>query len=212
MTATRVNARPRKRSDGPLPPDRSGGEALPLSWIKRFTKDEYDRMSRLGAFDEMRVELLEGWIVPKPPMNPPHATAVKLTDSSLNRLLPDGWHTRVQSDVALDISQPAPDVAVVAGDIRRYRSRHPRPADIALLVEVADSSLPHDRHKVAIYARNRIAAYWIVNLVDGLVEAYSRPLRGRYRESSVYPPGTRVPVVVRGRLCGEISVGDLLPA
>ena len=50
-----------------------------------------------------------------------------------------------------------------------------RPAP-ALAVEVAVSSLTFDRtHKASLYARAGVADYWIVNLVDRVVEVYRQP-------------------------------------
>ena len=55
-------------------------------------------------------------------------------------------------------------------------SRHPGPADMALVIEVADSSLPDDRSlKARIYAAAAVPVYWIVNLVDHQVEVYTDP-------------------------------------
>ena len=45
-----------------------------------------------------------------------------------------------------------------------------------LAVEVAESSLEFDRkQKVSLYARAGIEDYWIVNLVDRVLEVYREP-------------------------------------
>jgi Uma2 family endonuclease len=86
-----------------------------------------------------------------------------------------GWHARLQAPLALDDdSEPEPDVAVVAGEYRDYVSGHPSTA--ALVVEVADSSLGLDRRlKVGLYARAGLPEYWIVNLVEGVLEVHRGP-------------------------------------
>jgi Uma2 family endonuclease len=63
---------------------------------------------------------------------------------------------------------------LVAGGPRDYLASHPtRPA---LVVEVAFTSLALDRgEKASIYARARVTDYWIVNLVDNLLEVYREP-------------------------------------
>src|SRR5205823_2588074 len=92
------------------------------------------------------------------------------------RCLPPDWSLRIQSAITLSDSEPEPDLAVVRGDERRYAAHHPRPADVGLLIEVADSTLLGDRaDKGRIYARAGIAIYWIVNLIDRQVEVYSAP-------------------------------------
>lgn len=57
-----------------------------------------------------------------------------------------------------------------------YEGRHPLAADVGLVIEVADTSLPRDQHdKGRIYANAGIPVYWVVNLVDHRIEIYSRP-------------------------------------
>src|SRR5262245_65853127 len=82
-----------------------------------------------------------------------------------------GWLVRTQGPIALDDeSEPEPDVTAVPGRARDYRRAHPgRPA---LVVEIADSSLAHDRaYKGGLYARARGEDYWIVNLIDRGLES-----------------------------------------
>src|SRR5437016_4994181 len=92
------------------------------------------------------------------------------------RVLPAGWDLRVQSAITLTESEPEPDFAIVRGDESAYLTRHPTTADIGLVVEVSDSTLPGDRDdKGRIYARAGIPCYWIVNLVDRQVEVHTLP-------------------------------------
>jgi Uma2 family endonuclease len=75
-----------------------------------------------------------------------------------------------------DFDEPEPDLALVRGSIDAYRTHHPGPRDVELIVEVAESSLKRDRtRKLAIYARAGIPSYWIVNLVSDQVEVYTEP-------------------------------------
>jgi Uma2 family endonuclease len=72
-------------------------------------------------------------------------------------------------------SEPEPDVAVVSGTIREYSGEHP--ARPVLAVEVSDSSLRLDRkRKGSLYARAGLADYWIVNLVERVLEIYREPV------------------------------------
>ncbi|SRR6266540_3226267 len=144
--------------------------------IRRWTRVEYDRLIEVGVFRSGdKVELIGGQLCVSEPQNNPHATAIWLAQVALGRVLTPEWGLRIQLPIALDDeSEPEPDLAVVAGGPRDYSDDHPsRPA---LLVEVADSSLMLDReHKGSLYARASIPEYWIVNLVDHVLEVYRDP-------------------------------------
>ncbi len=190
---------------------------LPPFPVRRFTVDEYHRMIQMGLLTEDEpVELLEGWIVPKMPRNPNHDATIELAQETLRGRLPPGWRVRVQSAITTADSEPEPDVAVVRGGPRERLSRHPGPQDIALLIEVADSSLAHDRDdKGHLYARARIAFYWIINLVDSQVEVYTDPSgpvpAPSYRQRRDYGVTDSVPLVIGGQEIGHIAVRELLP-
>jgi Uma2 family endonuclease len=184
----------------------------------RFTVGQYHRMIATGVLTENdRVELIEGQIVPKMTHNPPHDASVDLTQTAIAAVLPEGWRVRVQSAITLTTagSEPEPDVAVVRGPARRYNRSHPRPRDIALLVEVADATLPYDRTtKHRLYARARIPVYWIVNLIDSCVEVYTLPRAGQspaYRQREDYSANEAVPVILEGREIARLLVQELLP-
>src|SRR3954471_1654050 len=90
-------------------------------------------------------ELLEGWIVAKPRRSSPHEVTINLVDDAIRRVLPAVWRLRVNSAITTENSEPESDMAVILGPPRRYMDRHPGPADIGLLAEVADRSLDFDR-------------------------------------------------------------------
>ena len=169
----------------------------------------------LGEDDN--VELLEGWIVPKMSKNPPHDTMISIiAEDFFMPRLPAGYHCRGQSAVTTTYSEPEPDIAVVRGLKRDYLARHPGPADMALVVEVAESSLSRDRTvKVRIYARAAVPVYWIVNLVDRQIEVYTDPsgpiAEPVYHTRRDYRVGDLVPFVVDGRELGPIPAQELLP-
>ncbi|HZW32463.1 MAG TPA: Uma2 family endonuclease, partial [Isosphaeraceae bacterium] len=133
---------------------------------------------------------------------------------ALSGRLPAGWSARMEQPVRIPAyDEPEPDISVVRGASADYRSRVPDPADVALLVEVSDTTLVQDRGlKLAAYAKDGIPVYWIVNLVDRQVEVYTRPLKaGRYRSRKDYKPGQQVPVVIAGQPLRPIAVDDILP-
>jgi len=143
---------------------------------KRWTRLEYERLIDLGAFGpEDRLELLAGQLVVREPQGRPHSTGIRLVAGTLRAAFGPDWNIEAQLPIALDEeSEPEPDVAMVAGGPRDYLASHPtRPA---LVVEIALTSLALDRgEKASIYARARVADYWIVNLVDNLLEVYREP-------------------------------------
>lgn len=162
------------------------------------------------------VELREGVIVTEPLPNPPHAAAIDLANGELPPLLPNGWYVRSQSPVATPDSVCAPDLAVVRGPRRRYADRHPGPRDIALVIEVAQSTLRQDREVMGrIYARAGIPIYWIVNLVKRQIEVYTDATgdtnEPRYRKRHDFGVRSSVSVVIAGRQCGRIGVRNLIP-
>lgn len=185
--------------------------------IARFSVARYQRMIEMGILTTAdKVELLENYVVLKMPRNPLHDGTVQIVTEALPPIIPKGWRLRVQLTVVLADSQPEPDFSIVRGDARAYLSRHPGPADVSLIGEVADSSLLRDqRDKTRIYARGGIACYWIVNLVDRRIEVYSQPSGPTavpaYASFRLYQPGDAVPLVLDSNTVGTIPVDELLP-
>ena len=185
--------------------------------VHRFTIGEYERLTKIGFFNPGdRSELIDGWLVDKMAHNPRHAGTVDVTNDAIAALLSAAWTTRSQLPVRLPgDNAPEPDVAVVLAPKQQYTARHPTDKDVALVVEVADTSLDEDRRlKIPQYARARVAVYWIVNLVDRRVEVYTQPRGGKspsYKQRTDYGPADAVPVIIAGKQVGTIAVKDLLP-
>jgi Uma2 family endonuclease len=190
--------------------------SAPVVRTRRWSRAEYERLVELGVFTPgERLELLDGLLVVGEPQDAPHATALRGVQETLRHAFGPGRDVRPQLPLALDDdSEPEPDVAVVAGSYRDYRRAHPsRPA---LLVEVADSTLAADRRKGNLYARAGVPEYWLVNLVDEVLEVYRRPtasepsrLGWAYSEMQVLRRGEAVtPLAALGE---RVSVDDLFP-
>lgn len=186
--------------------------------LRKWSVDEYYRLLDIGVLEESeRVELLEGWIVQRMPRNSPHETAIQKAGKRLRAIVPAGWDVREQKVMSLSDSQPEPDCAIVAGDEDTYSGGHPTPADVAIEVEVSDSTLSIDRNWMGrIYGRAGIVVYWIVNVRDRQVEVYTDPTgptdppdAARYRHRHDYRETDAVPVVIHGREVGHISVTTL---
>jgi Uma2 family endonuclease len=154
--------------------------------VHRFTRDEYYRMAEAGLFTDERVELLDGEIITMSPQLSPHAFTVNQLLYLLITTLGATVIVRGQTPIVLDDwSEPEPDIAVCQPDPDRYKNAHPRPDQVLLVIEVAESSLTYDRtRKAPAYAASAIPEYWIVNLIDRQVEVFTdpEPTRQRYRQ------------------------------
>jgi Uma2 family endonuclease len=179
--------------------------------VYRISVDEYERMA--GVLDDERVELIDGLLVKKMGKKPPHIWAVGSVLEALTMMLPSGWTLRKEDPVRIpDFDEPEPDVAVVRGSRRDYRNRIPEAADVALVVEVSETTLDRDQGpKWSAYAKGRIPVYWIVNLVDGQVEVYTDPGPDGYATSKYFVSGQEIPVVIEGVVVGQIAAADILP-
>ncbi|MEO1294247.1 MAG: Uma2 family endonuclease [Cyanobacteria bacterium J06636_16] len=175
----------------------------------------YHAMIEAGILtDDDLVELLEGWLVFKPPKNPPHRATTRLLRAAIEQLLPEGWYVDSQEPITLADSEPEPDVVVVKGDTRQYLDRHPGPNDIALIIEIADTTLQRDRGtKKRAYARSRIPIYWIVNLNEGQIEVYTQPssTQADYLQRQDYKIADTLAVMLDEDLVGEIAIATLFP-
>lgn len=183
--------------------------------VRRFSVDEYHALADAGILTSGDpYELLDGWIVPKMTKNPPHETCLMLLTQAMQQLMPVGWHYRPQTVITLSTSEPEPDGMIARGQPRDYVARHPTQAEVPLVIEIADSSLGLDRQKAALYARDRIARYWIVNLVDRVIEDYTHPIGraglARYRTSVTIGEGESVSFLL-DRKSYRLAMDDILP-
>lgn len=185
----------------------------------RFSVDQYHQMIAAGVLTENdRVQLLEGEIVCMTPIGPLHRYAVHICAKTLGKLLPPEWELMIQQPITLAASEPEPDLSVVRREAALGLDRHPGPADTAILIEVADSSLPLDRNrKQAIYAAAGIPEYWIVNLAQRCIEVYRKPSpaaaggRATYAVCHEFRDADAVPVCIGGREIGKIVVAEIIP-
>ena len=186
--------------------------------VFQLSVEQYHAMIEAGVItDGDPVELLEGVLVASMSKNPPHRYATRTLQKLVEAMLPAGWSYQAQDPITLEDGEPEPDGAVVRGADADYRTRHPRPAEISFVIEVADTTLSRDRGiKLRSYARAGIPIYWIVNLVDRRIEVYSQPVTDAgadpaYRRIDLFGSADQVPVVVGETPVGSIAVAQLLP-
>jgi Uma2 family endonuclease len=158
---------------------------------RRFTVDEYHRMVDAGILHEdEHVELLEGIIVQMSPQKERHARVVERLTELLVTALAGRFRVRPQLPLTFVDSEPEPDLAVIPLSTLAPPDDHP--ASALLVVEVAASSLSHDRSvKTRVYARAGVPVYWIVDVTGRRVEVHTDPdpATGRYRSTVILKAG-----------------------
>jgi Uma2 family endonuclease len=183
--------------------------------VHRFTYDEFLRMDASGVFGDKRVELIEGRVVEMPPQGPRHYVATGKTYEALRRVTPPGHHIPPTPQLRLSESAPLPDCCIVPGRIEDYQAAVPTTA--ILVVEVSDSTLADDRlDKGSLYASAGIRDYWIVNLVDNVLQVYrdprpdaTQPSGSGYATVTVHPRGDSVsPLLIP---TASVAISDFFP-
>src|SRR4051812_29339649 len=153
----------------------------------RFTVSDYHRMAEAGIFGEHdRVELIEGEIVDMAPLGRRHQARVDHLAEMLIRGLGERAIVRVQGSIRLgERSEPQPDLVLLRRRADFYAVTDAGPADVLLVVEVADTSLAHDRDvKVPLYARAGIPEVWLIDLNGENVAVYREPGSEGYHDVS----------------------------
>ncbi len=178
--------------------------------VYRISVDEFERM--VGILNEERVELIDGYLVRKMGKNPPHSWTTRELIDRLAQMLPSGWMWRQEQPVRIpDYDEPEPDIAIVRGTNDDYKHRTSDPADVALAVEVSESTYDRDRgEKWIAYAKGGIPVYWIVNRAKGRIEVYTDPSPTGYQTRTDFQPGQQVPVTIGGQSLRAIAVADIL--
>ncbi|MFM7599668.1 MAG: Uma2 family endonuclease [Pseudanabaena sp.] len=156
------------------------------SVLKRlFTVKEYDQMAESGVLsDSERVELIRGEIIKMSPIGRRHAACVIRLSDVLTRKLGDRILLSVQNPLDLDnTSKPEPDIVLLKRKSDFYESGLPQPADVFLLIEVADSTIDSDRElKIPLYAEDGITEVWLVDINSACIEVYRNPTAEGYQE------------------------------
>lgn len=208
---------PRRIADEPTP---SIG-ALLMQRRRRIAVDDYHRIIDAGVFGpEPKFELVEGVIVEKTRKTPPHAATRDLLGYLLPDLLPRGcgYFGSMTTPVTIEArdGQPEPDAAILRGHFRDYASRRRTPADIAQVIEVADTSYDYNRQvKWVTYAAARVPVYWIVDVNRRRLEIHTEPTgegeSAVYARTQVFGPDDQVPLTLDGREFGRFLVREILP-
>jgi Uma2 family endonuclease len=160
--------------------------------LRRFSVDEFHSMERAGVFHpEERLELIQGKVYNMSPIGPFHGGVTDILAEYFWELSNKRWIVRTQNPVQLSYeSEPQPDIALVRRASHHYKSRHPVPEDVFLLIEISDTTLSFDLHqKLPLYASAGIAEVWIVDLIGQTIQIYREPADGAYKSAGQIRPG-----------------------
>jgi Uma2 family endonuclease len=195
-------------------PDAQVQELLPAQDTRprhRWTVADYHKMGKVGLLSQdARVELIDGEIVEMAPIGSQHAGQVNhLVGLLWNRLYGKAVITGQNPVLLGDYGEPQPDIAVLRWRDDYYKSAHPKPEDILLLIEVADTTARYDREvKVPLYARHNILEVWLLDLPQQHLEVYRDPADGKYTQVSCHRTGLLSP---RQFPEAVVELADLFP-
>lgn len=158
---------------------------------KRWTRAEYEKAEAAGVFDQQHIELVEGELIDKKMKNRPHVDAATLLFGWLIQVFGLRF---VNFEATIDVapednptSLPEPDIVVLKPDFTEFRTRRPQPRDLALVVEISDTSLAFDlTAKAALYARAAIAEYWVLDIIGHRLLVQRSPESGQYASVIAY--------------------------
>jgi len=161
----------------------------------RFSRQAYHRMVEAGVLHSgSRVELIDGEIFMMSPIGPPQGSLITRLTRFFARQSSDAFDCRVQLPiVAGDHSEPEPDLAIVRRRDDDYQHEHPKPDDVLLLVEVAQSSLSFDLGlKLRLYSSSGIREYWVIDATHKTMLVHRDPDGDQYRSASRIGIGEKI--------------------
>ena len=158
---------------------------------KLWTRAECDALTSSGLLHYERLELIEGELISKMGKNRPHSNSLVLLHEWLIAVF---GLRRVHQETPIDVSpednptsEPEPDLIVLKSDISHFPSGNPGPADILLVIEVAESTIGFDlRTKADLYARAGILDYWVLDLTTRRMIVHRDPRDGTYTSRQAY--------------------------
>jgi Uma2 family endonuclease len=186
---------------------------IELGSLKRWTIRDYHRMSELGFLNpDEKTELIAGQVVLMVAKGQAHVIALQLLAVKLQEQLSGSVHIRTQDPIVLDdYSEPEPDLVIVRGEILDYADHHPRPDEILLVVEVADSTLQRDCEiKDKAYAQSTISEYWVLDLPQRRLHIFRDPTPSGYANHLILTVPNQATCMALPNL--RLTISDVLPS
>ncbi|MCC6474448.1 MAG: Uma2 family endonuclease [Burkholderiales bacterium] len=153
---------------------------------RKLSADEFERLGRAGILGEdARVELIEGEMIEMAPIGSRHAFVVNSLSMHFARTVGTSALVSTQNPLRLaEDTEPQPDLMLLQPRPDRYRDALPRPQDVLLLIEVANTTLAYDRGiKLPLYATHGVREVWLLDLDATRVEIHLAPAGAAYRRS-----------------------------
>lgn len=194
-----------KETYDPLPP-----QSPPR---KRWTRSQCASLEASGIWEREQLELVGGELLSKMGKKRPHVHAASLLHEQLAEVFGSAFvNSEAPIDVAptdLETNEPEPDLIVLARPSEEFDS-NPRPEDLCLVVEIADSTLRFDLTvKAALYARAKICEYWVLDVTGRRLIVHRNPSSGSYESIAVFNDGESVaPIAAPSK---TIAVSGILP-
>jgi Uma2 family endonuclease len=168
----------------------------------RFTTAEFLRMCEVGAFDDIKVELVDGELERMPPRQNEHGRRQSMVVIRLSRVIAEEL---LRGEVGIDLGNDTVlgcDAAILIAPASGNRIL--RPDEVALAVEVAETTAARDMGMKRLkYAGAGIAHYWVIDSARSVVHVWSEPLNGDYAQVSTVRfgeplavPGTDQTIVI----------------
>jgi Uma2 family endonuclease len=181
--------------------------------LKLWTVENYHRMGEFWVIrPDERTELIGGQVLLMPPRGAPHVGALLLLVLALNaQLVNQPFFVSTQDPIQLDdFSEPEPDCAIVRDTTLDYGDRHPDSTDIALVVEVADSTLKYDVEvKDKLYAQSGITDYWVVDLKNRQLHVFRNPTATGYTSHLILTEPNQITPIAFPQI--TLALTDILP-
>ena len=192
-----------------IAPDRPAPLSPPR---KRWTRAECAALESSGVWDQQEVELIDGELISRMGKHRPHVNALV---AMMLWLLDAFGRDRVNPEAPIDVApednpanQPEPDLIVLRRATASFHTSPPQPGDLALVVEIADTTLRFDLTvKAGLYARAGIVEYWVLDLNGRRLIVHREPAVDGYRSVIAYSESEKVaPLALPQR---ELPVGDI---
>ena len=184
----------------------------------RWTNAKLEAMSGLDEFQDQKFLLIDGELFEMPAPGPLHTFCIQLLTRLFLALLGQSHSIRAQSSLTInEFSNPQPDLCLALGSDSHYRNAHPEPNAVALLIEVADTTLRFDLGpKSHLYAAAGIPDYWVLDINNRLLHVHRDPVsdeaapRG-FRYSTVQVLTETESVAPLAAPQTTIRIADMLP-
>lgn len=178
---------------------------------KKFTVNDFHKMTEVGILaEDGTTEIIKGELVERMPIGSRHAGVVARLSKLFEKRVGDESIIWSQNPIHLDdYNEPLPDVALLKLREDFYTENNPRPEDVFLLAEVSDSTARYDREeKTLLYAQAGIPELWLINVRREIIEIYTQPDKGNYRNIQIYQHGESIRSITLPDL--QIAVDEIL--